>query len=96
MANEQIDLTKDLEQLKQGFITVKNELSKVIVGQDDVVSKMLIALLSGGHCLLLGVPGLAKTLLVHSLGQVLDLGFSRVQFTVITSYSIHYTKLYEL
>ncbi len=81
MANEQIDLTKDLEQLKQGFVTVRNELSKVIVGQDDVIAKLLIALLSGGHCLLLGVPGLAKTLLVSSLGQVLDLGFNRVQFT---------------
>lgn len=81
MTSEDLELLKSLDQLKQGFLNVKNQLAKIIVGQDDPIAKILIALLSGGHCLLLGVPGLAKTLLVHSLGQVLDLQFSRVQFT---------------
>ena len=72
---------RDLEQLQASFSAVKMELSKVIVGQEQVIWRILIALLSGGHCLLLGVPGLAKTLLIHSLGEVLDLEFNRIQFT---------------
>lgn len=60
---------------------LKNEISKVIVGQHDIVEKMLIALLCRGHCLIIGVPGLAKTLLVSTLGQILDLKFRRIQFT---------------
>ncbi len=75
------ELLQDLSQLQAGFSAVKNELSRVIVGQDDVVNRVLVALVCGGHCLLLGVPGLAKTLLVHSLGQVLELDFNRIQFT---------------
>jgi MoxR-like ATPase len=75
------DTIKDLEQLQTAFNAVKVELSKVIVGQEQVIWRMLIALLSGGHCLLLGVPGLAKTLMVHSLGEVLNLDFNRIQFT---------------
>ncbi len=81
MAYDENSLMKDIEQLKLGFHAVKTEIAKVIVGQDEVVAKVLIAILSGGHCLLLGVPGLAKTLLVSSLGQVLELNFKRVQFT---------------
>ena len=65
MSYDENSLLKDIEQLKQGFFAVKTEIAKVIVGQDDVVAKVLMALLSGGHCLLLGVPGLAKTLLVR-------------------------------
>ncbi len=61
--------------------TIDNELSKVIVGQKEVIEKILIALLSGGHVLIIGVPGLAKTLLVKTLAQILDLKFSRIQFT---------------
>jgi len=57
------------------------ELSKVIVGQGDVIDEMLIALLSGGHCLITGAPGLAKTLLVKSLADLFHLGFHRIQFT---------------
>ena len=57
------------------------ELRKVIVGQDGVVEQALIALFAGGNCLLVGVPGLAKTLLIHSLARALDLKFSRIQFT---------------
>ncbi|QDW67760.1 AAA family ATPase [Luteimonas granuli] len=56
-------------------------IAKAVVGQDAVVEQMLVALLAGGHCLLEGVPGLGKTLLVRSLGQALDLGFRRIQFT---------------
>jgi MoxR-like ATPase len=60
---------------------LKKEISKVIVGQQQIVEKMLIALLCRGHCLIIGVPGLAKTLLVSTLGQILDLKFRRIQFT---------------
>ncbi|MGV8930621.1 MAG: AAA family ATPase [Luteimonas sp.] len=61
--------------------SLRAAIAQVIVGQDDVVEQLLIALLAGGHCLLEGVPGLGKTLLVRSLGQALDLPFRRVQFT---------------
>lgn len=60
---------------------LKSEIAKVIVGQQAIVEKMLIALLCRGHCLIIGVPGLAKTLLVSTLGQILDLKFRRIQFT---------------
>ena len=57
------------------------ELDKVIVGQDEAVEQVLIALLTGGHCLITGVPGLAKTLLIKTLAEILDLSFKRIQFT---------------
>ncbi|RZK67344.1 MAG: AAA family ATPase, partial [Pedobacter sp.] len=60
---------------------LKKEIKKVIVGQDVVIEEMLVALLAGGHCLLEGVPGLAKTLMVRTLSQALDLSFRRIQFT---------------
>lgn len=60
---------------------LKNEIQKIIVGQDDVLDEMLIALMAGGHCLLEGVPGLAKTLMVRTIAQALDLSFRRIQFT---------------
>jgi len=60
---------------------LKKEISKVIVGQEDVVDKVLIAILSNGHSLLVGVPGLAKTLLVNTISDVLGLSFNRIQFT---------------
>jgi MoxR-like ATPase len=60
---------------------IRAELSKVIVGQYEVIDEMLIALLSGGHCLITGAPGLAKTLLVKSLAEVFHLSFNRIQFT---------------
>ena len=60
---------------------LRRELSKVIVGQDDVIQQVLIAMLARGHCLLEGVPGLAKTLLIHSVAEALDLSFHRIQFT---------------
>ena len=60
---------------------LKNEIAKIIVGQDAVVDQILICIFSGGHTLLVGVPGLAKTLLVNTLSQALGLGFKRIQFT---------------
>ena len=60
---------------------VEHEVGKVIVGQKDVIQQLLVSLLAGGHCLLEGVPGLAKTLMVSALTETLDLGFKRVQFT---------------
>jgi MoxR-like ATPase len=60
---------------------LRQAIAQAVVGQDEVVEQLLIGLLAGGHCLLEGVPGLGKTLLVRSLGQALELGFRRVQFT---------------
>ena len=75
---------KDLE-LAQELLKVKKEIiqeiRKVIVGQEEVIEDLLVTLLCKGHCLFVGVPGLAKTLLVSTLSQVLNLGFSRIQFT---------------
>jgi MoxR-like ATPase len=70
-----------VQQLNQARERIVTELRKAIVGQDDVVDHLLTALFAGGHVLLVGVPGLAKTLLVSSLARVLDLEFSRIQFT---------------
>jgi MoxR-like ATPase len=69
------------ERLSAARARVQAELSKTIVGQEAVIEQTLIALMAGGNCLLVGVPGLAKTLLVHSLARALDLKFSRIQFT---------------
>jgi MoxR-like ATPase len=70
-----------LAELHSAAGRIVSELSKIIVGQQDTIEQLLIALFAGGHCLLVGVPGLAKTLMVSSLAQVLDLQFSRIQFT---------------
>jgi MoxR-like ATPase len=70
-----------VEQLKQAREKILLELRKVIVGQDEVIDQLLTALFSNGHVLLVGVPGLAKTLLISSVARVLDLKFSRIQFT---------------
>jgi MoxR-like ATPase len=67
--------------LRSAYDILRAEIGKVIVGQEEVVEQLLIALLSRGHCLLVGVPGLAKTLLIRTLSEVLDLSFSRIQFT---------------
>ena len=74
----------DLEivgELKAARDKIEGEISKVIIGQHEVIEQLLTVLLSNGHCLLIGVPGLAKTLLINTLAQTLDLGFSRIQFT---------------
>ena len=69
------------EKVAEGRERILTELRKVIVGQDDVVEQVLIALFTGGHCLITGVPGLAKTLLIKTLAEILDLDFKRIQFT---------------
>ena len=71
----------DARRLTEAYDALRGEIAKVIIGQETIVQHMLIALLSNGHCLLVGVPGLAKTLLIRTLAQVLDLKFSRIQFT---------------
>ena len=69
------------EQFRSAYARIQNEISKVIVGHTDIVHGVLTCLFVGGHALLEGVPGLGKTLLVRTLSQVLDLAFSRIQFT---------------
>jgi MoxR-like ATPase len=71
----------DLDRLSADFARLKAALARAVVGQEETVEQLLVALLARGHALLVGVPGLAKTLLVSSLAQALDLTFSRVQFT---------------
>lgn len=70
-----------VQQLNKKITEVKSEIAKVIVGQDEIIDQLIIALMSKGHCLLVGVPGLAKTLLIKTLAEVMDLKFSRIQFT---------------
>ena len=73
--------TVSAEKVAEGRERILAELRKVIVGQDEVVEQVLIALFTGGHCLITGVPGLAKTLLIKTLADILDLDFKRIQFT---------------
>jgi MoxR-like ATPase len=73
-----VNLAKELQ---QNVANLKKEIAKVIVGQDQVIHEMILAILSGSHALLIGVPGLAKTLMVHTLAQALGLDFKRIQFT---------------
>ncbi len=70
-----------IESLARAREAIQNQLRRVIVGQDRVIEELLIAILANGHCLLVGVPGLAKTLMVSTLAGVLDLSFKRIQFT---------------
>jgi MoxR-like ATPase len=77
-APNDVRLLEDLSAARGAILT---ELRKVIVGQDDVVEQLLTVLFANGHCLIVGVPGLAKTLLVSTLATILDLKFSRIQFT---------------
>jgi MoxR-like ATPase len=76
-----MDDVQAVERLHDACNQLRRELSKVIVGQETVIDELLVSLLARGHCLLVGVPGLAKTLMIRSLASVLDLQFSRVQFT---------------
>jgi MoxR-like ATPase len=70
-----------IRKLRDAFTDIKKQLSRVIVGQDQVIEELLIALFSRGHCILEGVPGLAKTLMISTLAKCLSLAFSRIQFT---------------
>jgi MoxR-like ATPase len=84
---DQLDMEETLSartpaaEVRDGRDRILHELRKVIVGQDEVVEQVLIALFTGGHCLLTGVPGLAKTLLIRTVAEILDLSFKRIQFT---------------
>src|SRR4051812_41943884 len=78
------ELKSDVAAVKELVIKydeLKKEIGKIIIGQDDVVRNVLISIFSRGHCLLVGVPGLAKTLLVNTIADALGLKFSRIQFT---------------
>src|SRR6187401_3460938 len=75
------DIAAVAERVALGRQTILTEIRKVIVGQDDVIDQVLMALFTGGHCLITGVPGLAKTLLIKTVAQILDLSFKRIQFT---------------
>lgn len=76
--NDDIEI---VQQLRTAFQEIKAELGKKIIGQSSIIDQLLISLFSGGHCLIIGVPGLAKTLLIQTLSDVLDLSFNRIQFT---------------
>ena len=74
--------TADIERTARFLRDIRERVARVVVGQDVVVERLLIALLTGGHLLLQGVPGLAKTLLVAVLSKTIDLAFARIQFTI--------------
>jgi len=78
MTQTDVDAVTGLAEVRD---TLYSEIGKVIIGQREIVEQLLVALLAGGHCLLIGVPGLAKTLLIRTLARALDLSFGRIQFT---------------
>ncbi len=78
---EKIKDTESIGQLSESIRNVRSEISKVIIGQDEIIQQLIITLFARGHCLLIGVPGLAKTLLIRTLARAFDLKFSRIQFT---------------
>ncbi len=78
---EKRDFDEFLEKFKSHHDVMLDELHKVVIGQDEVIDQLLAAIFTGGHCLLVGVPGLAKTLLVSTLARILDCEFKRIQFT---------------
>ena len=79
--NLAVEEVKFVDKISEKVKSIKSEIAKVIIGQEEIIDQLLIALLSKGHCLLVGVPGLAKTLLIKTLAEVIDLKFSRIQFT---------------
>ncbi len=84
MQNAAMSIDQEAEmvaKLREGRDRIRAELSKTIVGQDDVIEQLLLCLFTGGHCLITGAPGLAKTLLVRSVAEVFHLDFQRIQFT---------------
>ncbi|MTI86687.1 MAG: MoxR family ATPase [Balneolaceae bacterium] len=82
MSNKSITKPIQLaEEFHTAFNDIKQEIHKVVIGQDDIIDLLLISLFSRGHCVLVGVPGLAKTLLIRTLAESLNLSFSRIQFT---------------
>ena len=75
------DDVQAVQRLNEAYRAITDELGKVIVGQQQVIEELLIAMFARGHCLLVGVPGLAKTLMIRTLADALSLKFSRIQFT---------------
>ena len=76
-----IDESELMARLHKGYVSLKHQIHKVIVGQDDVIDSMLCCMLAGGHCIVQGVPGLAKTMMVHAIADSMRLTFNRIQFT---------------
>ena len=76
-----LDDVQQLQRLQDAVARLREQVGRRIVGQEDVVEGILTAVLAGGHALLIGVPGLAKTLMVQTVAEALDLSFNRVQFT---------------
>src|SRR5918999_44956 len=74
------EIEKRIARARHAFAELKSEMARVIVGHEELIEQVFIALVCGGHCLLEGVPGLGKTLMVRSLGEILRLSFSRIQF----------------
>jgi len=81
LSEKNIDDVQLVEKLSKSVKSIKSEIHKVIVGQDKIIDNLLVSLFAGGHTLLVGVPGLAKTLLIKTIADVMDLDFSRIQFT---------------
>lgn len=81
MSTELTDPVKLADEFQEAFQQIKTEIHKVVIGQDDIIDLLLISLFSRGHCVLVGVPGLAKTLLIRTLAESLNLSFNRIQFT---------------
>lgn len=81
MSSEVKDPVKLADEFHQVFHEIKSEIHKAVIGQDDIIDLLLISLFSKGHCVLVGVPGLAKTLLIRTLAESLNLTFNRIQFT---------------
>src|SRR5450755_245059 len=81
MSETEPQLLEQAASFRKAYADVRQQVSSVIVGQDSIVDGVLTCLFVGGHCLLEGVPGLGKTLLIRSLAQALSLKFSRIQFT---------------
>ncbi|MDG2095332.1 MAG: MoxR family ATPase [Phycisphaerales bacterium] len=79
--NQDRDIEESIQRISQAAADMKRQLHRVIIGQDEVIEQLLIAIFSGGHALVVGVPGLAKTLLIRTIAQSLKLDFSRIQFT---------------
>jgi MoxR-like ATPase len=75
------DIVQRIDSARRTYAEVKSEIARVIVGHEELIEQVFVALVCGGHCLLEGVPGLGKTLMVRSLGEILSLSFSRIQFT---------------
>jgi MoxR-like ATPase len=81
MVETNVDDLKIVEKLQSAYKKLRDEIGKIIVGQEEVLEQLLICIFSRGHCLIVGVPGLAKTLMIRTLAQSLSLSFSRIQFT---------------